>query len=75
MAGCAHPTTVGFQAANKTQYLFGDIHSTKDVDALVAFAHQYHSIPNGWCNATERPPALLDKTLARLPCFETEAGS
>ncbi|MEO0356762.1 MAG: DUF1636 family protein, partial [Pseudomonadota bacterium] len=41
MAGCTRPTTVAFQAAGKTQYLFGDIASPSDLTALVDFAHQY----------------------------------
>ncbi len=70
MAGCAHPRTVGFQAAGKAQYLFGDIQSTQDVQALAAFARQYRSSADGWTNATDRPRPLLHKTLSRMPRVE-----
>lgn len=67
MAGCARPTTVGFQASGKAQYLFGDIASAADLNALAEFAHQYASREDGWTNATKRPAALFDKTLSRMP--------
>ncbi|EEE35642.1 conserved hypothetical protein [Rhodobacteraceae bacterium KLH11] len=72
MAGCAHPGTVGFQAVGKAQYLFGDIQTVPEVDALAQFAQQYLDSPDGWTNATERPLALSDKTLSRLPRIESE---
>ncbi|WP_300056428.1 DUF1636 family protein [uncultured Roseobacter sp.] len=67
MAGCAHPTTVGFQAAGKAQYLFGDIVSSADLEALGAFARQYKTSSDGWTNASDRPLALFEKTLSRMP--------
>lgn len=67
MAGCSHPTTVGFQAADKAQYLFGRISSAQDIEALAAFAWQYQDSADGWTNATDRPPALYTKTLSRMP--------
>jgi predicted metal-binding protein len=72
MAGCDRPTTVGFQAAGKAQYLFGDISSSQDVDALAQFARQFHDSSDGWTNATDRPRALFEKTLARLPRLTVE---
>lgn len=67
MAGCERPCTVGFQATDKAQYLFGDIESDDDIAALLTFARQYHISADGWTKATDRPKALLHKTLARLP--------
>lgn len=75
MAGCSRPTTVGFQALDKAQYLFGDIQTVQDVDALAQFAHQYHNSDDGWTNATNRPPALFEKTLSRLPPLKLEASA
>ncbi|WP_170418761.1 DUF1636 family protein [Ruegeria atlantica] len=75
MAGCGRPTTVGFQALGKAQYLFGGIQSVHDVDALADFAHQYRDSEDGWTNATQRPPALLEKTLARLPRLIVETSA
>lgn len=69
MAGCARPCTVAFQAEGKASYLFGDIDPEADVAALVAFAVQYAGLADGWCSASSRPPALVNKTLARLPAL------
>lgn len=71
MAGCDRPTTVGFQAAGKAFYLFGDIESLEDIDALGQFAEQYQQSQTGWTSATDRPAALYTKTLARLPGLKT----
>ena len=67
MAGCEHPRTVGLQATGKTQYLFGGIQTSPEVDAIVEFAFQYQRSKDGWTNATERPRALFSKTLSRMP--------
>lgn len=75
MAGCARPTTVGFQAVGKAQYLFGDIETAEDVEALVEFAHQYCNVVDGWTNATDRPRPLFAKTLSRLPRIQLEEPS
>ncbi|MCL6282040.1 DUF1636 domain-containing protein [Ruegeria sp. 2012CJ41-6] len=72
MAGCDHPGTVGFQAPNKAQYLFGDIRTAQDVEALAEFADQYFQSPDGWTRATERPHLLLTKTLSRMPRITQE---
>ncbi len=75
MAGCAQPTTVGFQAVGKAQYLFGDIESEDDIGALAKFAQQYHDSPDGWTNASDRPGPLFTKTLSRLPGIQLEEPS
>ncbi len=67
MAGCNAPTTVGFQAKGKAQYLFGAIETDAEIAALAEFAVQYQQSDDGWTKATERPRALFSKTLARLP--------
>ncbi len=67
MAGCDHPTTVGFQAIGKAQYLFGNIQTSDEIAALVEFAHQYQNSWDGWTNASDRPGPLYTKTLSRLP--------
>ncbi len=75
MAGCDHPMTVGFQAAGKASYLFGGIETADDVQALGRFAIQFRQSRTGWTSSTERPAALSDKTLARLPAFRSEANA
>lgn len=70
MAGCDRPTTVGFQAVGKAQYLFGDIQTEQDLEALAEFALQYQNSADGWTNATDRPWALFTKTISRMPRIE-----
>ena len=73
MASCDRPTTVGLQAPGKAQYLFGDIQSDREIRALAEFAWQYRDSADGWTNATDRPAALYDKTLSRLPALTMES--
>ncbi|NOD94610.1 DUF1636 domain-containing protein [Ruegeria sp. HKCCD4884] len=75
MAGCSRPTTIGLQAPGKAQYLFGDIDTELDLDAVAEFAGQYRLSSDGWTSATERPPALFTKTLSRIPALPTERVS
>lgn len=75
MAGCDRPATVGFQAVGKASYLFGDIATQADLSALTLFAGQYRHSATGWTSATERPAALFDKTLARLPGLQPAGGA
>ena len=72
MAGCDRPVTIGFQAAGKAQYLFGDIDTATDVEALAQFAQQYQASDTGWTNSTERPKGLRSKTMARMPRLRLE---
>ena len=71
MAGCSRPCTVAFKADGKATYLFGDVDPEEDIDALVAFAQQYEAVADGWTKSSERPAALLGKTLARVPASVT----
>lgn len=75
MAGCDFPNTVGFQAKGKATYLFGHIDGPEDVAALVEFAFQYRGSSDGWTCATDRPAALYEKTLARIPALRTGVSS
>lgn len=71
MAGCSRPCTVAFSAGAKATYLFGDIDPDEDIEDLIAFAHQYQSLDDGWTSSTERPAGLSGKTLARVPAWMT----
>ncbi|NOE24765.1 MULTISPECIES: DUF1636 domain-containing protein [Ruegeria] len=75
MAGCERAMTVGFQAAGKAQYLFGDIKTSHDLDALVEFATQFGDSDDGWTSASDRPPALFAKTLSRIPALPSRGTS
>lgn len=67
MAGCHQPLAVAFRAPGKATYLFGGIDPSVDVAALLSFGETYRSLPDGWCNESQRPPELGSKTLARVP--------
>ncbi|MEM1317325.1 MAG: DUF1636 family protein [Pseudomonadota bacterium] len=73
MAGCDHPIAVGLQAHGKATYLFGPIDDDDAVAAIGEFAHQYQQSGDGWTSATDRPAALYEKTLARLPGLRFDA--
>ncbi|MFY2824300.1 DUF1636 family protein [Ruegeria sp. MALMAid1280] len=75
MAGCERPTTVGFQAVGKAQYLFGDIRTQRDITAVAEFARQYRHSADGWTNASDRPQPLFTKTLSRMPRLNVEEHS
>lgn len=75
MAGCDRPCALAYQADGKATYLFGDIDPDGSIDALVEFADQYAGLDDGWCRATERPRALLHKTIARIPALECHSPS
>jgi predicted metal-binding protein len=76
MAGCSRPCTVAFRASEKATYLFGDIDPDEDIDDLVAFAHQYRELEDGWCSSGQRPGKLKRSALARIPAamIVTEAS-
>lgn len=67
MAGCDHPCTVAYHGTKKATYLFGDVDPDTNIDDLVAFAKQYAELHDGWCSSVDRPAALRDTTLARVP--------
>ncbi len=73
MAGCERPLTVGFSAAGKASYLFGDIDAERDAAHLLAFAELYASLADGWCNEGARPAGLAGKTMARIPGFKEKS--
>jgi predicted metal-binding protein len=67
MAGCGRPCAVAVQAPGKAGYLFGDIATETEIDAIATFAGQHLALEDGWCSSLQRPAALKNKTLARLP--------
>lgn len=67
MSGCNRPGTLAFRAPGKAAYLFGDIDPLADPSEIIAFAHHYASLPDGWVTDA-RPFALLRKAaIARIP--------
>ncbi|MEL6678571.1 MAG: DUF1636 domain-containing protein [Pseudomonadota bacterium] len=74
MAGCERPCTVAYHGPRKATYLFGDITPEADVEDLIAFAHQYAELPDGWCASVDRPGKLRRSTLARVPATAGEVA-
>ncbi|WP_425038647.1 DUF1636 family protein [Primorskyibacter sp. S187A] len=67
LAACDAPIAVGLQGRGKASYLFGGIESDIEARAIATFAHAFENSATGWTSSQERPAALADKTLARLP--------
>ena len=74
MAGCDRPLAVAFRAEGKAGFLFGDIEPGQDAGALTEFGALYDSLPDGWCNESQRPAGLKGKTLARIPAAAPAAS-
>jgi predicted metal-binding protein len=72
MAGCDSPCTLGFQAAGKASYLFGNIDLNTDIAAVVSFATLYQNLPDGWCSGGLYPRKLRLNTLARIPAMTVQ---
>ncbi|TRW97410.1 DUF1636 domain-containing protein [Paracoccus sp. M683] len=81
LAGCvpAHgtPCVVGWRAAAKATWLFGDIEPGQPIDDLLAFSRLYAAREDGWMNGRDLPARLCDSTLARIPAamIVTRQGS
>ncbi|WP_306341265.1 DUF1636 family protein [Shimia marina] len=69
LAGCDFPPVIGLQGAGKASYLFGAISTPQEIAGFAEFSLQYADSKTGWTSSTERPVALQDKTLARLPAL------
>ena len=66
MSGCARASTIGFRAAGKTAYLFGDL-TKGDLANLLDFAKLYHASPDGTFADARVLGPLRMKALARIP--------
>jgi predicted metal-binding protein len=67
LTGCGRPCTIAFSASAKAIYLFGDIGSDADVEALVDFARLLRALPDGFTKSSPRPHGRMNKILARIP--------
>ncbi len=63
---CSRAATVAVQAPDGYTFLFGDLQPA-DADALATFLAAYNSADYGFVPWRERPPALRQKIVARLP--------
>lgn len=66
MSGCRRGSTVGFRAAGKTAYLFGEL-TAADLPELIGFARAYLAAPRGDFVDARPLGALRFKALARIP--------
>ena len=66
MSGCARASAIGFRAAGKTAYLFGDL-TALDLADLITFARAYAASPDGNFDDARVLGALRTKAIARIP--------
>ena len=64
---CSRAATVAVQAADGYTFLFGDLQTADDADALAGFLASYSAADYGFVPWRERPAALRAKIVARLP--------
>jgi predicted metal-binding protein len=66
---CKRPVTIGFSAAGKWTYVYGDFAETTEAAArrILAAAEQYRAAPDGLIPWKERPDALKKGVVARIP--------
>ena len=67
MSGCSHACVIGFAAAHKTTYIFGDLEPDQ-ADVIQATAQLYRTKPDGILPWAERP--LKKGIIARIPGLE-----
>jgi predicted metal-binding protein len=63
---CKRPCTIGFAAAGKWTYVYGDF-SPEGAPAILAAAELYALAPDGLIPWQQRPEALKKGVVARLP--------
>ena len=63
---CKRPITIGFSAAGKWTYVYGDF-APEAADAILSAAALYEAAPDGLIPWRERPDALKRGVVARLP--------
>jgi predicted metal-binding protein len=63
---CRRPCTIGFSAAGKWTYIYGDF-SPAAAPAILAAAELYALAPDGLIPWKQRPDALKKGVVARLP--------
>lgn len=63
---CKRPVTVGFRAAGKWTYVYGDFAPEAAAD-LIACARLFGAAPDGLIPWKDRPDALKKGVVARLP--------
>jgi len=67
LAGCDHPCTIAWRAADKALWYFGAIHPDAPLDDVITFSRLYEALTDGWCSGADCPPSLCENTLARIP--------
>jgi predicted metal-binding protein len=67
MNNCVNGCTVGFGAAGKWTYVFGDVAPGRDEDAVIAVAAIHAEPGDGQIPWGRRPETLKRKTVSRTP--------
>lgn len=64
---CKRPVTIGFTAAGKWTYVYGDFVPETAAEGILAAARQYAIAPEGLIPWRERPDSLKKGVVARIP--------
>jgi predicted metal-binding protein len=64
---CSRAATIAIQAPDGYTFLFGDLQTAEDADAIANFLASYTDADYGFVPWRERPLALRSKIVARLP--------
>jgi predicted metal-binding protein len=73
MSQCKRPCVVAFSHPEKFTYLFGDLEATRDAAAVLDAFALYTSRDDGFMERFERPEALRDGILGRIPPLKPDA--
>jgi predicted metal-binding protein len=64
---CKRPCTIGFSAAGKWTYVYGDLSAETSAETILAGAALYAEAPDGIIPWKQRPDALKKGVVARVP--------
>jgi len=67
MSACSHSCAISFVAPNKYTYLFGDLPAQSCAKAVLDCAKLYFANPGGYLAWADRPKALKNGIIARIP--------
>jgi predicted metal-binding protein len=67
MSQCKRPCVVAFSDPDRFTYLFGDLDPARDAAAVLDAFTVYRSVPDGFMERFDRPPALREGILGRVP--------
>lgn len=67
LSACTRPCVVALRAPNKYTYVFGDLTTGSSESAIIECATLYRRSPTDFMEREQRPPALRNGILSRVP--------